>query len=100
MPQIGPVAEVTGLVNALIHPPPPGSWLWHAATTAFPRGTKLIGTQVIGGIPALVDVGGAPAPAGRAPKQQMADQPALSPTLPPYRTPIKSAVPRTHNHRL
>ncbi len=100
MPQIGPVAEVTGLVNALIHPPPPGSWLWHAATTAFPRGTKLIGTQVIGGIQAVVDVGGAAARADRAQKQQMADQLALSLTFPPYATQIKSVVLRINNHRL
>src|SRR5260221_853639 len=84
MPQIGPVAEVTGLVNALIHPPPPGSWLWHAATTAFPRGTKLIGTQVIGGNQALVDVARAPPPAAPAPQQPNAHHHPLSPPHPPH----------------
>jgi Lipoprotein LpqB beta-propeller domain len=95
IPQTGPESEVRGLVNALIHPYL--SWLWGAATSAFPRGTRLITPpQVIGGIRAVVDVGGAASRASRAQQQRMAAQLYWSLTCAPYATqcasPIKSVM--------
>lgn len=101
IPQTAPESEVRGLVNALIRPSL--SWLWGAATSAFPSGTKLITPpQVIGGITAVVDVGGAASRASRAQQQRMAAQLYWSLTCAPYATqcasPIKSVVLHI-NHR-
>jgi hypothetical protein len=105
IPQTGLESEVRGLVNALIHPPPPSSWLSHAASTAFPSGTKLIKPpQVIGGIKAVVTIGGKAARADAAQQQRMADQLALSLTKSPYATqypsPIRTVVLQIGNHPL
>ena len=102
IPQTGLVSEVQGLVNALIHPPAP-SWLWHAATTAFPRGTKLIKPpQVIGGIQAVIELGGAALRADSTQRARMADQLAWSLIASPYATqypsPIGTVELRIGNH--
>lgn len=62
------------LVNTLLHAPRPSSWLYGAATTEFPRGTKLISVTVVGGIKAVVDLGGAAVRASQAQRQRMAAQ--------------------------
>lgn len=103
IPQTGPVTEVKGLVNALIHPPPGKSWLWHAATTAFPPGTKRIkAPQIIGGIKAVIDLGGAAARASPYQRERMAAQLNWSLVNSPYATqyasPIKSVVLKINNH--
>jgi hypothetical protein len=92
IPQTGPESEVRGLVNALIHPPA-SSWLWGAATTAFPRGTKLTKPpQVIGGIKAVVELGGAALRADSAQRDRMAYQLAWSLTYSPYATQYPSLI--------
>jgi hypothetical protein len=100
IPQTGPGAEVNGLVNALIHRPPSSSWLSHAATTAFPRGTKLLKTQIIGGIKAVMDFGGAALHTDRSQRERMAAQLAWSLIYPPYATGIRSVVLRIGNYSL
>jgi Lipoprotein LpqB beta-propeller domain/Sporulation and spore germination len=102
IPQTAPESEVQGLVNALIRPSL--SWLSGAATTAFPRKTTLITPpQVIGGITAIVDVGGAASRASAAQQQRMAAQLYWSLTCAPYATqcasPIKSVVLYINHHR-
>jgi Lipoprotein LpqB beta-propeller domain/Sporulation and spore germination len=102
IPQTGPESEVKGLVNALIHPPA-SSWLWSAATTAFPRGTRLIKPpQVIGGIQAVIMLSGAALRADSAQRNRMADQLAWSLTQSPYATqypsPIRKVVLRIGHH--
>jgi hypothetical protein len=92
IPQTGPESEVQGLVNALIHPPA-SSWLWGAATTAFPRGTTLIKPpQVIGGIKAVVELGGAALRTDSAQRWRMAYQLAWSLTASPYATQYRSPI--------
>ena len=88
---------VKGLVGALIKGPPGASWLGRAATTAFPRGTVLIGTpQVFGGITAVVNIGGAAAKASPSQQQRMAGQLYWTLTHSPYpaqaANPIQSVV--------
>jgi hypothetical protein len=95
IPQTDPESEVQGLVNALVHPSL--SWLGDAATSAFPGGTKLITPpQVIGGITAIVDVGGAASRASVAQQRRMAAQLYWSLTCAPYAaqcaSPIKSVL--------
>jgi hypothetical protein len=98
IPQTSPESEVNGLVKALIHPrppsswPPPSSWLWHAATTAFPAGAKLIGAQVVGGIKAVIDLGGAAARADLDERERMAAQLYWSLTYSPYATQYASSI--------
>lgn len=76
---------VRGIVRSLLSPPPVSSWLYAAARTAFPKGTKLIGEpQVIGGITAVVDLGGAAAKASKAQLTRMAAQLYWSLTASPY----------------
>lgn len=101
IPQTGPESEVQGLVNALIHPAA-SSWLWGAATTAFPRGTKLIKPpRIIGGIKAVIELGGAALRANSTQRARMAAQLAWSLTRSPYATqypsPIKTVVLRIGN---
>ncbi len=67
----------TGLVDGLIDNR--GSWLSRAATTAFPRGTTLIGGVTIVNQQAVVNLGGAAAAASRLVRSEMYTQ--LSQTL-------------------
>jgi len=69
----GPSA-VAGMVKSLRSSPSDTSWLYDAAVTAFPHGTRVIGAQVIGGVEAVVDLGGAAAKAHAAQLRQMAAQ--------------------------
>jgi hypothetical protein len=82
---------ITGLVRTLINPPPAASWLYKAATTAFPPGTKLLGAQVTGGITAVVDLGGTAAKASPSQRERMKAQLALSLTSSP--SPAQAANP-------
>ena len=100
IPQTGPESEVKGLVNALIQPPPSSSWLWHAATTAFPSGTKPLRTRIVGGIKAVIDLGGAALHTGPSQRERMAAQLAWSLIYSPYPTQIKSVVLRIGNDSL
>jgi hypothetical protein len=64
-----------GLVEALVTPLPGSSWLYGAARTAFPKGTKVLGgVRIIGGVKAIVDLGGAAAKASPARQRLMAAQ--------------------------
>ncbi|MGN6676466.1 MAG: GerMN domain-containing protein, partial [Streptosporangiaceae bacterium] len=67
---------ITGLVQTLLRPglSQNNSWLFGAARTAFPPGTKLLSAQVIGGITAVVNVGGAATKASPSQQQAMAAQ--------------------------
>jgi hypothetical protein len=67
---------IRGLVRTLIKPGLGNgrSWLFGAAQTAFPRGTKLLSAQVVGGITAVVNLGGAAAKASPSQQQLMAAQ--------------------------
>ncbi len=69
----GPSA-VAGMVKSLRSSPSETSWLYSAAVTAFPHGTRVIGAQVIGGVEAVVDLGGAAAKAHAMQLRQMAAQ--------------------------
>ncbi len=76
------------LVNSLLHAksrtpagkltwtsaPPDSSWLYGAATTAFPTGTKLLSVDVVGGIKAVVNLGGTARQASQAQLHRMAAQ--------------------------
>src|SRR5262249_59724678 len=78
IPQTGLESEVQGLVNALIHPAA-SSWLWSAATTAFPRGTKLIKPpRVIGGVKAGVKLARAALRPASTPRPPVAAPPPAS----------------------
>jgi Lipoprotein LpqB beta-propeller domain/Sporulation and spore germination len=106
IPQTGPESEVRGLVNALINPPAT-SWLWGAATTAFPRGTTLIKSpQIIGGIKAVIQLGGAALRTDRAERKRMYYQLAWSltakssPYATQYPSPINSVELRIGSERL
>ncbi len=56
--------------------PPSSSWLYQAATTAFPRGTKLISVNIIGGAEAVVKLGGTAVRTSPSQRMRM-DGPAL-----------------------
>lgn len=84
IPQQAGVAGVRGMVRSLLTPPPASSWLFQAAATAFPPGTKLIRVQVTGGVNALVDLGGAAVRADRATRRRMLAQLFFTLTTSPY----------------
>jgi Lipoprotein LpqB beta-propeller domain/Sporulation and spore germination len=101
IPQTGLVAEVRGLVSALLQPrcrsrressgrscptnPPDTSWLFGAATTAFPPGVRTVRpVQVLGGVRAIVDLGSTAAKISPAQRKRMAAQLAWSLTESPY----------------
>jgi Lipoprotein LpqB beta-propeller domain/Sporulation and spore germination len=65
---------IRGLVQTLLKPEFGGGWLFGAAKTAFPPGTKLLGAQVVGGITAVVDLGGAAKKTSREQRQRMEAQ--------------------------
>jgi hypothetical protein len=75
---------VTRMVRSLLSAPLPSSWLSGAATTAFPKGTSLLGVRVIGGVRAVVDLGGAATKTSIAQRQRMAAQLYWSLTSAPY----------------
>lgn len=83
------------LVNSLLHQPPAPGWLYEAAKTAFPNGTKLLSVDVIGEL-VVVRLGGAALKTGQDQRQRMADQLAATLTSSPDGTqgqsPIKSVV--------
>ncbi|HEX6934476.1 MAG TPA: LpqB family beta-propeller domain-containing protein [Streptosporangiaceae bacterium] len=87
---------VRGLVQTLLQPALDRGWLFAAAKTAFPPGTKLLSAQVVSGVTAVVDLGGAAANADRAQRQRMAAQLYSSLVLAPYpaetANPIRSVV--------
>ncbi len=98
---------IRGLVQTLLNPGAShraaspagaleGGWLFGAAKTAFPRGTKLLNAQVVGGVTAVVDLGGAAAKASPAQRQRMAAQLWSSLVQSPYPSeeanPIRSVV--------
>ncbi|MGI9008042.1 MAG: LpqB family beta-propeller domain-containing protein [Streptosporangiaceae bacterium] len=102
IPQTGLVAEVRGMVSALIQPPcparkttsstgtcptnpPSSSWLYGAAGTAFPRGVRTVEpVQVVGGVTAVVDLGNTAAKTSQTQRRRMASQLAWSLTESPY----------------
>jgi len=86
IPQQAGVAGVRGLVSSLLTDPPASSWLYQAAATAFPSGTKLIGVQVPGGVNAVVDLGGTALRASPAIRQRMLAQLFFTLTTAPYGT--------------
>jgi lipoprotein LpqB-like beta-propeller protein/sporulation and spore germination protein len=103
---------IRGLVRTLINPPldtsggaagnTDSSWLFGAAQTAFPRGTKLLSAQLVGGITAVVNLGGTAAKASEDQLQRMAAQLYWSLTYEPYpaqaANPVKSVVLRVDGH--
>ncbi|MHB1595692.1 MAG: LpqB family beta-propeller domain-containing protein [Streptosporangiaceae bacterium] len=80
---------------------PPAGWLGGAASTAFPRGTRLLGVQV-SGPRAVVDLGGAAVKTGSLQREQMAAQIIWSLTYSPYSaqntTQIRSVVLQIDHH--
>jgi hypothetical protein len=94
IPQQAGNQGIAGLVGALLHPPPGPprvSWLYGAATTAFPRGTKQLGLPQVGGVTAIVNLGGAAAKASPEQQRRMEAQLQLTLTRSPY--PAQSANP-------
>jgi hypothetical protein len=85
--QAGVDGVAGGLVRSLLTDPPASSWLYQAAATAFPSGTKLIGVQVPGGVNAVVDLGGTALRASPAARQRMLAQLFFTLTTAPYGTP-------------
>ncbi len=87
---------ISGLVQTLLQPDFGGGWLFAAAKTAFPPRTKLLSAEIVGGITAVVDLGGAAAKATPFQRQRMAAQLYSSLVLEPYpsedATPIRSVV--------
>jgi Lipoprotein LpqB beta-propeller domain/Sporulation and spore germination len=97
---------IAGLVQTLINPRlnnvngPAGklgsSWLFGAAQSAFPPRTKLLSAHLVGGITAVVNLGGAAAKTSWEQRQRMAAQLYLSLTYDPYPTqtanPVQSVV--------
>ena len=87
---------IRGLVKTLLRPPLDRGWLFAAAKTAFPAGTKLLSAQVVTGVTAVVDLGGTAAKANKAQRQRMAAQLYSSLVLAPYpaqaANPIRSVV--------
>jgi len=74
IPQRPGNSGVSILVNSLLHQPPAPSWLYQAAKTEFPKGTKLISVAVIGGVSVVVRLGGAALKTGQGQRKRMADQ--------------------------
>ncbi len=87
---------IHGLVQTLLQPAFGGGWLFAAAKTAFPPRTRLLSAEIVGGITAVVDLGGAAAKATPLQRQRMAAQLYSSLVLEPYpaedATPIRSVV--------
>ncbi len=87
---------IRGLVKTLLRPALDRGWLFAAAKTAFPAGTKLLGAQVVSGVTAVVNLGGTAAKADKAQRQRMAAQLYSSLVLSPYpaetANPIRSVV--------
>jgi hypothetical protein len=83
---------IRGLVQTLLHPglAKNKNWLFGAAVTAFPPGTKLLSAQVAGGVTGIVNLGGAAAKATPSQRQRMAAQ--LSWSL-AHKQPYPSAEP-------
>ncbi|HEX9030662.1 MAG TPA: LpqB family beta-propeller domain-containing protein [Streptosporangiaceae bacterium] len=75
--------EVRGLVRSLFSSPPGTSWLNGAAVTAFP-GPVPMRVRVVGGIKAIVNLGGKAAKAGQARLSRMAAQIYATLTSSPY----------------
>src|SRR5262245_58846615 len=67
---------IKGLIQTLLRPglSRNNSWLFGAAETAFPPGTKLLSARVAGGVTAVVNVGGAAAKASESQQHRMAAQ--------------------------
>jgi len=87
IPQQAGNQGIAGLVGALLHPPPGPprvSWLFGAATTAFPRGTRQLGLPQVGGVTAIVNLGGAAAKASLEQQRRMEAQLQLTLTRSPY----------------
>jgi Lipoprotein LpqB beta-propeller domain/Sporulation and spore germination len=106
IPQQAGNQGIAGLVGALLHRPPgpPAvSWLYDAATTSFPRGTKLLGVpQVIGGVTAIVNLGGAAVKASPEQLRRMQAQLQLTLAHSPYSAqtpnPIQSVELELNGH--
>ncbi|MHB1433894.1 MAG: LpqB family beta-propeller domain-containing protein [Streptosporangiaceae bacterium] len=94
-----PEAGARQLVMDLLRPP--AGWLGEAASTAFPRGTRLLGVQV-SGPRAVVDLGGTAVRTGSLQREQMAAQIIWSLTYSPYSaqntTQIRSVVLQIDHH--
>jgi two-component system sensor histidine kinase MtrB len=103
---------ISGLVQTLINPRlnnvngPAAklgtSWLFGAAQTAFPPGTQLLSAHLVGGITAVVNLGGTAAKTSEEQRQRMAAQLDLSLTYAPYPTqtanPVQSVVLKVNGH--
>jgi hypothetical protein len=93
---------ISGLVKTLLRPGLDRGWLFAAARTAFPPGTKLLSAQVVSGVTAVVNLGGAAAKAGQAQRQRMAAQLYASLVLAPYAAetanPIRTVVLKVNGH--
>ncbi len=74
---------VTKLVEALTTRPPSSNWLYRAASTGFPPGTKVLKVQVHGN-EALITLGGAAAKADSQALRQMEAQLVTTLTYSPY----------------
>ncbi len=62
------------LVNSLLDQPQAPGWLYDAAKTEFPKGTKVISVTVEGGVSVIVRLGGAALKTGQVQRNRMADQ--------------------------
>ncbi len=62
------------LVNSLLDQPPAPGWLYEAAKTEFPKGTKVLSVTVEGGVSVIVRLGGAALKTGQVQRNRMADQ--------------------------
>jgi Lipoprotein LpqB beta-propeller domain/Sporulation and spore germination len=100
IPQLPGDGGLKILVNTLLYSkkaatspwPPSSSWLYQAATTAFPRGTKLISVDIIGGAEAVVKLGGTAVRASHSQRLRMAAQLWWSLTASPYGTQAGSQI--------
>ena len=112
IPQLPGDAGLKILVNTLLPSkraaaspwPPSSSWLYQAATTAFPRGTKLISVNIIGGAEAVVKLGGTAVRTSPSQRMRMEAQLWWSLTASPYGTQsgsqIRSVVLEINHHSL
>jgi Lipoprotein LpqB beta-propeller domain/Sporulation and spore germination len=82
IPQRPGNSGVNILVNSLLHQPPAPGWLYEAAKTEFPKGTKLLSVDVVGEL-VVVRLGGAALKTGQGQRQRMADQLAATLTSSP-----------------
>ncbi|HUZ51712.1 MAG TPA: LpqB family beta-propeller domain-containing protein [Streptosporangiaceae bacterium] len=100
VPQLPGNGGLKILVNTLLQPraattgswPPASSWLYEAATTAFPGGTELISADIIGGIKAVVKLGGTAVRSSPSQRLRMAAQLWWSLTYSPYGTQAGSQI--------